>query len=222
MFLFVSYCVECVQTYDNLRTRNVGLSHNVLRMLTKWFQSTLHCGNSAETMCTWGCGWNIKSANGFGSTINPAQPFQVDYSFVGSGSTLSEIIIQLSQSGKTLTHTYTDSSCGNSYVSALSSAVSSGNLVLVISYWGGSMSWLDGCTGTESCPTNTWAYFSNFQLIDGISAVTSDSSAISPSSNFVIAPLFIALICVAVFLILGILIGLVIWKRKKSHTQEIV
>jgi hypothetical protein len=187
-------------------------------------QSTLHC-NAGSQYCEWGCAWNVKSAQNYGqyaSGIDTTKPFQVDYSFVESGNTLSAIEIKLSQSGKSgLSSTITDSTCSwmnLNMVSELSSAVTSGELVLAISYWGGNMNWLDGCS-SENCPTSSTATFSNFQVLSGVTAVTTDESA-TMSSIGGLSAMYIGIICLVVAVVLVALIVIVIVRRKKVVEQE--
>jgi len=217
------YCDAQGSTANN----NLCAEIDIIEANTAGLQSTLHC-NSGTQYCEWGCAWNVKSAQNYGpsaSGIDTTKPFQVDYSFIASGDALSEIEIKLSQSGKSgLVSTITDSTCswmGIKMVSELSAAVTSEQLVLAISYWGGNMNWLDGCSSSSTvCPSSSTATFSNFQILSGVTAVTADESATTVSTGG-LAPVYIGVICGVVLVVLIVLIVIVIVRRKKVDQERV-
>jgi hypothetical protein len=201
---------------------------------THAFQATIHNCLSPGNPCQWGCAWNVKSANGYGpnaGTINTNQPFQVAMSFIGSGSTLQTIGVRLTQNGKSMENFYTDSSCtlSSKYISGLSSAVSSGEFVLAMSYWSSSgMSWLDGCTNGNTCPTSSTISFSSIELENSVtvsnanadsSLTAKESSSSSSSDSFVGSVGFYVLIGVGA-LVVVVVVALISWKVTASSRPE--
>jgi len=199
---------------------------DILEANTHAYQVTQHCNAGTQT-CQWGCGFNYKSGQGYGlggSQIDTNHPFQVDISFVGSGSSLSSIAIKLSQSGKTpIKSVFTSSSC--SFLSSLASSIADGRLVLAMSYWSSSgMNWLDGCTNGDTCPTSSTVHFSNLALISGtsVSNIEGDSSTLSTTNSFVGTPGFYAVVGISAFVALVAVIGFIVWKKRSLQPSEIV
>jgi hypothetical protein len=197
---------------------------------TKAFQATAHTGD-ASNYGKWGFAWNIKSAQGYGpggSGIDTTKPYTVDFSFTKSSSgTLNGMKVHLTQSGKSgLSTTISDSTCNwmtSNYISGLDSAMKSGQLVLVASYWSGDMNWLDGCSsGGSTCPSGSTVTFSNLQLISGVTSILADETSNDNNLPFVQSPVFIGIMCAVGLLLLVAVIAFILIKRKNALNQEIV
>jgi hypothetical protein len=193
------------------------------------FQSTLHAGD-CSTNGKNGCAFNVHGSSTYGpggSNIDTNKVFTVTYSFTKSSSgTFNGVTIKLSQSGKSgITASITDSTCSymsSNYVSSLASSIKSGQMVMVNSFWSSNMAWLDG-NGANDCSSSATTTMSSFQLISGVTAVTSDE--VSDNNNglpFVQSPVFIGIMCAIGTLLLVGIIAVILIKRKNALNQEIV
>jgi len=162
------YCDAQGNTPD---TRCVEI--DLIEANTRGYQGTLHCGDGSQD-CKFGCGANYRSDKGYGpggASIDTRSSYQVYISFAGS-TQIERITYRLTQSGKSgIVFTIDRTSCTffDRQVASLTSSITSGRLVVAISYWSSSdMNWLDGCSTGQTCPKPSYITFSNIQISNTI------------------------------------------------------
>jgi len=129
-----------------------------------------HCSSATSGCDSGGCAINSKTvSNGYGPastyTINTLNPFTVAITFGTSGGQLSTITSVISQGSKSFTLTHSSSNCGSGYLAELTAPFQTG-MVVVWSFWSGSMLWLDSpaCSSDTNEESNSQMIFSNLVI----------------------------------------------------------